>query len=58
MFATCLGDGEEARWNRSDFIGVLDEQYLPEWAAERLAGLRGPAQEQADGPAQDGMEMR
>lgn len=57
VYATCLGDGEKARWNRADFIGVLDEQYLPDWAMERLAELRGPAQEQADGPAQGGMEM-
>ena len=21
--ATCLGDGEQTRWNRTDFIGVL-----------------------------------
>lgn len=67
VFATCLGDGEKARWNRLDFIGVLGEQYLPDWAAERLADLRGasqqqdvPAQEQEpdEGPAQGGMEMR
>lgn len=65
VFATCLGDGEKVRWNRTDFIGVLDEQYLPDWAAERLAELRGTAQEQGepleeqtDGPAQGGMEMR
>ena len=64
VFATCLGDGEKVRWNRTDFMGVLDEQYLPDWAAEKLAELRGPAQEQdapdqgqADGPAQSGMEM-
>lgn len=41
---TCLGDGEMARWNRTDFIGVLDEQYLPEWAAEQLTELRGSQQ--------------
>lgn len=65
VFATCLGDGEKVRWNRTDFIGVLDEQYLPDWAAERLAELRGPAQEQdepleeqTDSPGQGGMEMR
>ena len=57
VFATCLGDGEKARWSRSDFIGVLDEQYLPDWAMERLSELRGPVQEQPDGPDQGGMEM-
>ena len=67
VFATCLGDGEKARWNRLDFMGVLDEQYLPDWAAERLAELRGASQQQDapaqgqepdEGPAQGGMEMR
>lgn len=64
VYATCLGDGEKARWNRADFIGVLDEQYLPDWAMERLAQLRGPAQDQTEpdqqqtgGPTQGGMEM-
>ena len=58
VFAVCLGDGEKARWSRSDFIGVLDEKYLPDWAQEKLAELRGPEQEQTDGTAQGGMEMR
>ena len=58
VFATCLGNGKKLRWNRLDFMGVLDEQYLPDWAVERLAELRGPAQEQPDSPAQGGMEMR
>lgn len=58
VYATCLCDGEKTRWNRADFIGVLDEQYLPDWAQEKLAEFRGPAQEQQpDGPAQGGMEM-
>lgn len=57
VYATCLGDGEKTRWERTDFVGVLDEQYLPDWAMERLSELRGPAQEQTDSPAQGGMEM-
>ena len=50
MYATCLGDGEEARWNRADFTGVLDEQYLPDWALEKLEELLGPQQKQGSGP--------
>lgn len=49
-----MGDGEETRWNRDDFIGALDEQYLPDWAAEKLAGLQ--AKEQPE-PSSGGMEM-
>ncbi len=55
VFATCLGDGEKTRWNRSDFMGVLDEQYLPDWAVEKLEELRGPQQEQNSGPSMGGM---
>lgn len=65
VFATCLGDGERAQWYRADFIGVMDEQHLPDWAMERLSELRGPAQEQAapateqdEAPGQGGIEMR
>ena len=57
VFATCLGDGERARWDRADFFGVLDAEYLPAWAEEKLAELSGSEQEQTDGPAQGGMEM-
>lgn len=38
---TCLGDGEHTRWNRLDFIGVLQENLLPEWAEEKLNELTG-----------------
>lgn len=40
VYATCLGDGENTHWNRSDFIGILQEQYLPEWAKESLETLQ------------------
>ena len=41
----CLGDGEMTRWNRHEFIGVLDEKYLPDWAREKLMELTAPQQE-------------
>lgn len=56
VYATCLGDGEQTRWNRSDFTGVLDEQYLPDWAAEKLKELQSPQQQQPETPS-GGMEM-
>lgn len=43
---TCLSDGEMTRWNRHEFIGVLDEKYLPDWAREKLMELTAPQQEE------------
>lgn len=43
---TYLGDGEMTRWNRHEFIGVLDEKYLPDWAREKLMELTAPRQEE------------
>ena len=43
---TCLGDGETTRWNRHEFIGVLDEKYLPDLAREKLMELTAPRQEE------------
>lgn len=40
VYATCLGDGEKARWNREDFIGILKEGHLPDWARENLEQLQ------------------
>ncbi len=44
VYATCLGDGEQTRWDRADFIGVLDEQFLPDWAREKLEEIQAPKQ--------------
>ena len=43
---TCLSDGEMTRWNRHEFIGVLDEKYLPDWAREKLMELTASQQEE------------
>lgn len=57
VFATCLADGEQTRWNRSQFIGVLRDDVMPEWARKKLAELHGPKQEQTDAPSIGGLNM-
>ena len=54
IHCTCLGDGEMTRWNRSEFVGVLDDKYLPEWAKEKLTELTAPKQ---DAPELAGMTL-
>ena len=46
---TCLGDGEHTRWNRTDFIGVLKDEFLPEWAKEKLEQLTAQMQQKNPG---------
>lgn len=43
VFAKNLYSGEENRWSRSDILGVVEENALPDWAKEKLAKLREPA---------------
>ena len=44
ILCACLGDGEQTRWNRNDFIGVLKDEYLPGWAKESLKQYQRPEQ--------------
>jgi hypothetical protein len=44
---TCLSDGEETRWNRHEFLGVLRDECMPDWAQEKLEQLTGQEQTSA-----------
>ena len=44
LYATCLGSGEQARWDRSNFIGIMKEEYLPDWARVKLKEIQAPKQ--------------
>lgn len=41
------------RWNRSEFLGIIRDECLPDWAAEKLAELR----QNQDAPAMGEMTM-
>ncbi len=39
VFATCLSDGETARWSRYQVLGVVEEKALPNWAIDKLSEM-------------------
>lgn len=57
VFGQFLIDGEKMRFDRGDFVGVLDEQYLPEWAKEKLQKEQtaSDAPEEGSQPVMKGM---
>ena len=50
VLCTCLGDGEPVSWDRQDFLGVVKEECLPEWAVEKRQELLEAKQSQKAAP--------
>ncbi|NCB42277.1 MAG: DUF3849 domain-containing protein [Clostridia bacterium] len=40
VFGKFLFDGERCQYNRHDFIGVLQDELVPEWASEKLKEMQ------------------
>jgi hypothetical protein len=43
VYCANLYSGEQERFSRESVLGVVAEDNLPQWAREKLAGLRDPA---------------
>lgn len=48
VFGKFLKDGEDTHFYREDFAGILKDEYLPDWAREKLNELQTP--EESEGP--------
>jgi hypothetical protein len=48
VFGQFLADGEGARFYRDDFVGVIKDECLPNWAKERLAELTSDKSEDCE----------
>ena len=42
----CFLDGEETHFQRSDFVGIIADEHIPEWAKEKLEQLASQSEEQ------------
>ena len=49
VYGEFLIDGEHTHFARGDFLGVADEEQLPEWAKEKLAEITSPEENQNEG---------
>ena len=58
---TYLADGEQCRALRTDFIGVMKDEYIPDWAKEKVEQMQNSEQdaaiEQNNPEENNGMEM-
>lgn len=52
VFGKFLIDGEDCQYERSDFIGELKAEFLPDWVREKLNEFTAP-----DEPQQSGLSM-
>lgn len=55
VFGFFLKDGERTHYNRADFLGVIDEKNLPEWAQEKLSELSRQKEDERQGITMGGM---
>jgi len=39
VFGYFLSDGEKAEFCRQDFIGAIADEFVPDWAREKLAAM-------------------
>ena len=44
-----LSDGESTNYHRDDFLGIIDDRYLPDWAKEKLEQLSAPSEDEDSG---------
>ena len=49
VFGAFLKDGEETSFTRSDFIGVIKDEFIPDWAKEKLDELQNPNGDETEG---------
>lgn len=54
VFGQFLSDGEKTHFYRSDFVGILANQHIPQWAAEKMEQIQAQQeqQEQESAPEQ------
>lgn len=55
VYGKFLSDGEETHFSRDNFLGVIKDECIPEWAAEKLAELGPPDEDESEDLTMGGM---
>lgn len=48
VFGQFLSDGEKTHFYRSDFVGILAEQHIPQWAVEKMKQIQAQQKQETD----------
>lgn len=48
VYGRYIKDGEQTFYQREDIIGILKQEYVPDWAAERVREIKGEMTQQED----------
>ncbi len=57
VYNTNLYSGKESRWNREDVLGVVKEEFLPDWAKQKLEEIKNPEKPPMEKAPSEGMDM-
>lgn len=55
VYGKFLKDGESTHISRSDILGVINDEHLPEWAREKVAEMTAPDEEPSEGITMGGI---
>lgn len=55
VYGKFLKDDEETHYQRTDILGILKDEYLPDWAREKLSELVPSAEDESEGITMGGM---
>lgn len=58
VFVICLGDGETTRMECEDFLDVLADNHLPNWAREKLEQFQAQQQSTSEAPTMGGLTIQ
>lgn len=48
VFGQFLSDGEKTHFYRSDFLGIISEEYIPEWASQKMEQMQKQQEQQQE----------
>ncbi len=57
VYGQFLNDGEKTHFYRSDFIGIVSNEYIPEWAKEKMEQIQSQQEQKGQETPQETINL-
>lgn len=57
VYGQFLNDGEKTHFYRSDFIGIVSNEYIPEWAKEEMEQIQSQQEQKGQETLQETINL-